>query len=129
MDEEKIFGPLTLRQFLYVAVGFGLCYLVYNYTDTGYTVPLIVIIAGICLALIFNAPRIVIDENYIKMKKANSKSPEEFERWVRRKIAFLTMQIKMRKSKGLPVDPRLESGLMLFQSQLKSPSTDSKGIM
>lgn len=119
MDEEKIFGPLTFRQFLYAAGGVALCYLAYTNLELKVSIPVIIIVAGIFLAIILNAPKVVIDENYIKMKKVHSKNPEEFERWVQQKIAMIQSQISIRKEKGFSSDPKLQSMLELFESVLK----------
>jgi hypothetical protein len=32
--DEKIFGPLTFKQFLLAAAGFGLCYFSLNYLES-----------------------------------------------------------------------------------------------
>lgn len=52
--EDKIFGPLTLKQFIYLAGGGGLSFLVYVFLDSLLLsfIP-IVIIAGVSCALAF----------------------------------------------------------------------------
>lgn len=114
MDEEKIFGPLTFRQFLYASAGFILCYFIYTNLELKMSIPIIILIAGASLALVLNAPKIVIDENYLKIKKSQSKSPEEFERWIQRRIAIIQSQISMREQKGMKSNPELEALLVLL---------------
>ena len=118
MDEDKLFGPLTIRQFLYAAAGFALCYGAYTYLEIKYSIAVIVIVAGICISLILNAPKIVIDENYLKLKKANSKNQQEFEKWVRNRIAILEVHIYMLKEKGMTPDPKIENMIDLLESML-----------
>lgn len=51
--EDKIFGPLTFKQFIYVAGGGGLCYAVYKLLPIFLAVPVIIAIAGLAYALAF----------------------------------------------------------------------------
>lgn len=51
--EDKIFGPLTFKQFIYVAGGGGLCYAVYKILPIFLAVPVILAIAGLSYALAF----------------------------------------------------------------------------
>jgi hypothetical protein len=51
--EDKIFGPLTIRQFIYIAGGVGLCVLIYFSLPIYIAVPLILPIIGFSLALAF----------------------------------------------------------------------------
>jgi len=40
-EEDKIFGPLTFKQFLFLAMGIGFCYFIYNKIETKFAYPLI----------------------------------------------------------------------------------------
>jgi len=51
--KDKIFGPLTLQQFLYVAGGAGLCYLIFRYIHILLAIPLMIVVAALSLALAF----------------------------------------------------------------------------
>ena len=54
--EDKIFGPLTIKQFVYVAGGAGLSYIIYNYVSKLSFILAIVLVAPIiafALALAF----------------------------------------------------------------------------
>ncbi len=116
MDEDKILGPLTLRQLIYVLLGFGLCNFLYDNLDNSFKIPVIIIIAGIIIAIILNAPKVVFNDDYIKKKKLNSKTPEEFERWVKMKQALIQSQIEFKKSRGAQPDAKLEEMLNLLQN-------------
>jgi hypothetical protein len=66
--EDKIFGPLTLKQFIYITGGAGLSFMVYLFVDSIFLafIP-VLIIMGISLALAFfkinNKPFINIAES------------------------------------------------------------------
>ena len=54
--KDKVIGPLTFEQFIYLAGGFGLSYVVYKYLGFIWGFPLIVIFAGLGLSLSFWKP-------------------------------------------------------------------------
>lgn len=62
--EDKIFGPLTIKQFIYIAGGAGLCFILFRLLPLILVIPLGVIILGFSLALAFyqinNKPLIYI---------------------------------------------------------------------
>ncbi|MAZ67268.1 hypothetical protein CL652_00665 [bacterium] len=64
--EDKIFGPLTLKQFVYIAGGGGLGFLLWSYLPAVIAVPLALAVIGFAVALAFvkvhNKPLIVIIE-------------------------------------------------------------------
>jgi hypothetical protein len=118
MDDDKIFGPLTLRQFLYLSLGLGLAYFAYKFWDSKLNI--IVILFGLGMAVrAFLIPVVVIDENYIKAKRYNCKNFEEFQKWLRMKIAFCQSQIAQRKNEGMISDPKLEKALQMFETALR----------
>lgn len=51
--EDKIFGSLTAKQFVYVAGGAGISYAIYHYLPIYISIFLIIPIAGLALALAF----------------------------------------------------------------------------
>lgn len=51
--EDKIFGPLTFRQFVYVGGGLGTAYLIWRIAPFFLAVPLIIAIVGLAVALAF----------------------------------------------------------------------------
>jgi hypothetical protein len=118
LDEEKIFGPLSLRQFLYVSLGFGLAYLGYRFLDSMLGIPFIVIGIGLALKAFINVPTIIINEEYIKAKRYHCKNLEEFQKWLKRKIVMCQSQIEIRRQRGMTIDPELEKTLKMFQTAL-----------
>ncbi len=74
--EDKIFGPLTLKQFIYLAGGTGLSLILYFFLPLSIAVILILPVAGLSLALAFytvnNKPFINVLEsafNYVLSHK------------------------------------------------------------
>lgn len=51
--EDKIFGPLTFRQFVYVGGGLGTAYLIWRLAPLFLAVPLIIAVVGLAVALAF----------------------------------------------------------------------------
>lgn len=51
--EDKIVGPLTLKQFLYLAAGGAICFLLYFVLKIGFFIAIAIIIMGFCAMLAF----------------------------------------------------------------------------
>lgn len=51
--EDKIFGPLTFKQFIYVLGGVGLCYILWRFLPLLVAAPLMALFGGAALALAF----------------------------------------------------------------------------
>jgi hypothetical protein len=51
--EDKIIGPFTIKQFVYIVGGAGMCFITYKYLYIYIAIPIIVTVAGISLALAF----------------------------------------------------------------------------
>lgn len=51
--EDKVFGPFTFKQFIYLAGGAGLAYLAYKIIPFPFSVPIVALCAGLGLALAF----------------------------------------------------------------------------
>jgi len=64
--EDKIFGPLTLKQFVYVAGGAGLGFVLWSYLPPLIAIPLALAVIGFATSLAFikvnNKPLIIIIE-------------------------------------------------------------------
>lgn len=88
--EDKIFGPLTFKQFIYVAGGAGACYLLWRVLPLLLSAPLILGVGGLAAALAFmklnGRPFILAMENgffyliktklYLWNNEQKSKGPE-----------------------------------------------------
>jgi len=51
--EDKIFGPLTIKQFIYIVGSVGLSFIIYTFLPLIIAVPLIIIVIGFSVALSF----------------------------------------------------------------------------
>jgi hypothetical protein len=118
MDEERIFGPLTLRQFLILAVGVLFVFIVYTQTASGIGVPSSILIAATTLVMIFRFKGATINESYIQ-KKRSALPRDAFEKWIQKKIAMIESQKAIRVARGLPIDPELEQMSELFNESLE----------
>lgn len=65
--EDKIFGPLTFKQFIYVTGGLGAAYMIWRVLPLLIAAPLIIVVGGLAAALAFfqfnGRPFIVAVEN------------------------------------------------------------------
>lgn len=122
MIEERIIGPLTLKQFITVAVGFGLSYLAYTRIPAplAYVAIAIIVAATVITAFVrFNPGKIEGDfKQYFLDLKAKT-PPADFQRMLQRKLAELESQIQMRESRGLSRDPKLEEVRNILESLKK----------
>ena len=68
--EDKIFGPLTFKQFVYVAGSAGMSFVIYKFVPIIIAIPIILAVMGFGLALAFykvnNKPFIAVVESAIK---------------------------------------------------------------
>ena len=51
--EDKIFGPLTIKQFIYIAGGGGLCFILFRFLPLIIVIPLGIAVIGFSLAMAF----------------------------------------------------------------------------
>jgi hypothetical protein len=51
--EDKIFGPLTFKQFIYLIGGAGACYLAWRLFPIYISIPVIIAVAGLAVSLAF----------------------------------------------------------------------------
>jgi hypothetical protein len=87
--EDKIFGPLTIKQFIYIAGGAGLCFILFRFLPLILVLPLGIIAIGFSLALAFyqvnNKPLIYVIQsafgyffsNKLYLWRKKDKSPEK----------------------------------------------------
>lgn len=54
--EDKIVGPFTLKQFIYLAGGGGMAYIIYDFLPIYFSLPLVVVVVILSLSLAFYKP-------------------------------------------------------------------------
>ncbi len=111
-EEDMIFGPLTVKQFLTAAAGIGLGYFAKTQvSETSFYIVGAIIATVTILAIIrFKPKKIEFEhlETYFQNKKSQM-TPEEYKRYINRKIAMVQSQIQLRNLKGFTEDPRLKT--------------------
>lgn len=51
--EDQVFGPLTIKQFIYIAGGGGLCFVLYRFLGLYLSIVPMIIVGGVALMLAF----------------------------------------------------------------------------
>lgn len=73
--EDKIFGPFTFKQFVYLVGGAGFCFVLYRALPFFVAIPIMLAVAGLSLALTFykvnNRPFIAVMQSYINYTLQN----------------------------------------------------------
>lgn len=54
--EDKLIGPFSFRQFVYLAGGAGICYAIFKFLPIYIAVPVAIPVGGFALALVFYRP-------------------------------------------------------------------------
>ena len=91
--EEKIFGPLTFRKFVYLAGGAGLCFILYKLLGFLLGAIPILAIAGFVLALTFYRPN---NKPFINMIESGFKYFMQSKLYIWKKHADKVLNEKMR---------------------------------
>lgn len=113
--EDKIFGPFTFRQFVYLAGGAGFCFIIFKLVGLYIGAIPIIGVAGFALALAFYRPN---NKPFINMLEAGAKyfMQDKLFIWQRRK--FDEDSKKARESKIKP-NIKAEREMKLTGSKLK----------
>lgn len=100
--EDKIFGPFTFRQFVYLAGGGGLCFVVYRVLGLFWGFIPLIIIAGLSLALTFYRPN---DKPFVDMLEAGIKYFTQSKLYVWRKEPKTNNNAQVMYAKKQDTDP------------------------
>ncbi|OGI81890.1 hypothetical protein A3I95_00475 [Candidatus Nomurabacteria bacterium RIFCSPLOWO2_02_FULL_44_12] len=105
--EDKIFGPFTFRQFVYLAGGAGLCFVLFRLLGFWFGAIPIILVAGFVLALTFYKPN---NKPFIFMVEAVVKYifQDKLYVWKKRKNKVLP-KTRSEKEVGLEIENRNES--------------------
>ena len=114
--EDKIFGPFTFRQFVYLAGGGGLCFVLFKALGFLWGAIPIMAVAGLSLALTFYRPN---NKPFLDMVEAGFKytMQNKLYIWKRRKIKINKEQVRIgteNKNKAMA-----EIGARLGSSKLR----------
>jgi len=115
-EESILFGPLSLKQFVTLAIGVILIYFVNKYSDN------YIIIGAIGAATLFlvfqrfQNKKIPIDELEFYFKQKKFEMPQEdYDKMIEIKIAELESQMEARREKGLFVDENIDKILNIVK--------------
>lgn len=113
--EDKIFGPFTFRQFIYLAGGAGMCFVLYKLLGLILSALPIVAIAGFALMLAFYRPN---DKPFIYMVESGFKYAfgDKLYIWKRRKAKKDAKEMKEAAEKNISA---MYQGAKLSGSKLR----------
>ncbi|MFA6605329.1 MAG: PrgI family protein [Patescibacteria group bacterium] len=117
--EDKIFGPFTFRQFVYLVGGAGLCYMLFKLLGLWLGAIPILVVAGISAALTFYRPN---GKPFINMVEASIKyaMQDKLYIWKRHQIKInAKQQQQMQMSAELKKETMNQSGVKLSGSKLR----------
>ena len=111
--EDKIFGPLTFSQFVYLVGGAGLCYVIFKLLGLLFSIIPILIVAGIALALTFYRPN---NKPLVEMVESALKYSMQSKLYVWKRKKFKKSVALANKEKNEAMD---ESNLKLSGGKLR----------
>jgi len=117
--EDKIFGPFTFRQFVYLVGGAGICYILFKLLGIWLGAIPILAIAGLSAALIFYRPN---GEPFINMIEAGLKyaMQNKLYIWKRHQIKIKNkQQQEIKATAELKRETMNQSGIKLSGSKLR----------
>ena len=116
--EDKIFGPFTFKQFVYLAGGAGLCFVIYKLLGLFLGAIPILAIAGLSLALTFYRPN---NKPFINMLEAgfNYLTQDKLYIWKRRQNKINKYRQMEHVVEGEKKREMLENGVRLGGNKLR----------
>ena len=125
-EEDFIFGPLTWRQFVYMASGTAIATLAFLYlpNQAGIAVALVSLGVGAKLAHDNKPKKIEIEnlETYLQEKKITL-GDEKFKSWLKTTIAEKTSYLDMKRNRRFDIDVELERSIEILKEWYKSETT------
>jgi hypothetical protein len=101
--EDKIFGPFTFRQFVYLAGGAGLCFILYRLLGFFWSAIPVLIVAAFSLALTFYRPN---NKPFINMVEAMFKFATKDKLYVWDRLGRTNSSDGLEKKAALPALPK-----------------------
>lgn len=116
--EDKIFGPFTFREFVYLAGGAGLCFVIYKLLGLLWGAIPILIMAGFSLALTFYKPN---NKPFLNMLESSFKYFTQNKLYIWKKHAPVrdVSDLAGANGDGNKIKMMKESGLQLSGSKLR----------
>ena len=114
--EDKIFGPFTFKEFVYLAGGAGLCFMLYRLLGVLLGIIPIVIVASFCLALTFYKPN---DKPFINLLESMFKYSFQNKLYIWKRRRVKTSQNKVEVGEISPILYEAQEGGRLNSSKLR----------
>jgi hypothetical protein len=115
--EDKIFGPFTFKEFVYLAGGAGLCFIIYKLLGLFWGAIPILLIGGFSLLLTFYKPN---DKPFLNMLISGLSylTGDKLYIWERRKEKIINEELRIanNKNRGIPI---LRRGNILSGDKLR----------
>lgn len=125
-EEDFIFGPLTWRQFVYMASGTAIATLAFLYlpNQAGIAVALVSLGIGAKLAYDNKPKKIEIEnlETYLQEKKI-ALGDENFKSWLKTTIAEKTSYLDMKRNRRFDTDVELERAIEILKEWFRTETT------
>ncbi len=111
--EDKLFGPFTFSQFVYLVGGAGICFMIYKLIGLLFGIIPIVIVGGFALALTFYRPN---DKPLVNMLESGMKYLVQDKLYIWKRKKFSKNEIKAKKEK---VEAMNQGNIKLTGSKLR----------
>jgi len=125
-EEDFIFGPLTWRQFVYIASGTAVATLAFLYLHNQFNIAVTLVAIGVGAKLAYdNKPTKIELENletYLQEKKITL-GGDKFKTWLKRTIAEKTSYLAMKRNRGFDTDVELEQAIEILKEQFKQETS------
>ena len=126
-EEDFIFGPLTWRQFVYMASSTVVATLAFLYLPNQADIAIVLVSVGVGIKLAYdNKPKKIEIENletYLQEKKMAS-GDEKFKSWLKTTIAEKTSYLAMKRNRGFDTDVELERAIEILKECFRTETTN-----
>lgn len=126
-EEDFIFGPLTWRQFVYIASGTAVATPAFLYlpNQAGIAVALVSLGVGAKFAYDNKPKKIEIEKlkTYLQEKKI-ALGDEKFKSWLKNTIAEKTSYLDMKRNRRFDTDVELEHAIEILKESFRTETTN-----
>jgi len=121
-EEDFIFGPLTWRQFVYVATGAGISVLAFLYLPDLLDIATALVAIGVGAKFAYDNKPTKIEleklDSYLEVKKVTL-GDAKFKSWLKKTIAEKNSYNSMRQERGSDPDVELERAIEILKENFK----------
>ncbi len=125
-EEDFIFGPLTWRQFVYMASGMFAATVAFLYLPDQIDIAVALVTIGLGVKFAYdNKPTKIESENlesYLQEKKI-AMGDTTFKSWLKTTIAEKTSYLAMKRNRGFDTDVELERAVEILKETFKTETS------